>query len=94
MAAILNDKGYDLPPGFIYNIEYDKNIDDFLYEKVTYDVLWQFVAGVFSSPYAITSLREYWAKGFEEFYLGKAEDLKRISPVLFSKLMQIHNLED
>jgi len=52
------------------------------------------VPGIFSSPYAITSLREYWAKGFEEYYLGVQQDLKKISPVLFSKLMQIHNLED
>ena len=94
IALILKNKGYDLPPGFIYNIGYDKEIDDFLYEKVTYDVLWQMVPGIFSSPYAVTSLREYWAKGFEEFYLGEKQDLKKISPVLFSKLMQIHNLED
>ena len=94
IALILKDKGYSLPPGFIYNADYDKDIDDFLYEKVTYDVLWQMVPGIFSSPYAITSLREYWAKGFEEYYLGVQQDLKKISPVLFSKLMQIHNLED
>lgn len=94
LAQILVDKKYGVPPGFIYNADYDKVIDDFLYEKVTYDVLWQFVPGIFPSPYSVTSVREYWAKGFEEFYMGKKEDLKAISPVLFSKLMQLNNLEE
>ncbi len=94
IAFILKDKGFGIPTGFIYNSDYDINIDDYLYEKVTYDVLWQLVPGIFPSPYAITSLREYWAKGFEQFYMGKKEELKETSPVLFSKLMQLHDLED
>ena len=94
LAEILVDKNYGVPPGFIYNIDYDKNIDDFLYEKVTYDILWQLVPGIFPSPYAATSLREYWAKGFEQFYMGKRQDLKETSPILFSKLMQLNDLED
>ena len=94
IAYILKDKGYNIPAGFIYNVDYDKDIDDYLYKEVTYDVLWQFVVGLFPSPYAVTSLREYWAKGFEQFYMGKRQDLKETSPVLFSKLMQLHDLED
>ena len=94
IAAILTDKGYTLPPGFIYASEYSKDIDDFLYEKVTYDVLWHMIPGLFPSPYAVTSVREYWAKGFEEFYMGEHSSLKKTTPILFSKLMQIHNLED
>ena len=94
LAYILKDQGYGIPTGFIYNVDYDKIIDDYLYEKITYDVLWQLVPGLFPSPYAVTSLREYWAKGFEQFYMGRKEDLKETSPVLFSKLMQLHDLED
>ena len=94
LAFILKDNGFNVPTGFIYNVDYDKSIDDYLYKKVTYDVLWQLVVGIFPSPYAVTSLREYWAKGFEQFYMGKRKDLKETSPVLFSKLMQLHDLED
>jgi len=94
LAEMLVDKNYGVPPGFIYNPDYDKAIDDFLYEEVTYDVLWQLVPGIFPSPYAATSLREYWAKGFEQFYMGEQQSLKQFSPVLFSKLMLLHNLED
>ena len=46
LAYILKDKGFGVPTGFIYNISYDKNIDDYLYQKVTYDVLWQLVPGI------------------------------------------------
>ena len=94
IAFILKDKGYDLPTGFIYNVDYDKAIDDFLYQEVTYETLWHFVPGLFPSPYAVTSLREYWAKGFEQFYMGEQESLRKTSPVLFSKLMHLYNLED
>jgi hypothetical protein len=94
IAFILKDKGYKLPTGFIYNTDYDKTIDDFLYQGVSYETLWQLVPGIFPSPYAITSLREYWAKGFEQFYMGQQESLRETSPVLFSKLMQLNDLED
>tara|TARA_Y100001938_G_scaffold92268_1_gene126492 strand:+ start:173 stop:844 length:672 start_codon:yes stop_codon:yes gene_type:complete len=94
IAQILVEKGYGVPTGFIYDISYNKDIDDFLYEKVTYDVLWQIIPGIFPSPYAVTSIREYWAKGFEQFYMGDGADLKETSPVLFSKLMQLNDLED
>ena len=94
LAEILVDKKLGVPPGFIYNIDYDKDIDDYLYKKVTYDVLWQLIPGIFPSPYAVTSLREYWAKGFEQFYMGKKLELKETSPILFSKLMQLNDLED
>ena len=94
IAELLVDKKYGVPPGFTYSGDYDKNVDDYLYLKVTYDVLWQLIPGIFPSPYAITSVREYWAKGFEEFYMGDKKDIKDLTPVLFSKLMQIHNLEE
>ena len=94
LAFILKDKVFKVPTGFIYNVDYDKNIDDYLYKEITYDVLWQLIVGIFPSPYAVTSLREYWAKGFEQFYMGKRQGLKETSPVLFFKLMQLHDLED
>ena len=94
LAQILVNQKYGVPAGFIYNADYDKVIDDYLYKEITYNVLWQLIPGIFPSPYAVTSLREYFAKGFEEFYMGKRQDLKDVSPVLFSKLMQLHDLED
>ena len=44
-------------------------IDDFLYKDVGYALLNNLVMGLFPSAYAATSLREYFARGFEELKL-------------------------
>ena len=43
-----------------------------IFIKSYYDVLWQLVVGLFPSPYAVTSLREYWAKGLNSFIWANA----------------------
>jgi len=46
------------------------------------------------TPYAATSLREYFATGFTEFYLYPDTHgyIKKTSPELFKKLVQLHKL--
>ena len=46
-------------------------------------------AGNFIRPYASISLREYFATGFEEYFLGDQEKLKQTNPALFKKLDQL-----
>ena len=75
-------------------MEYDKYIDMFLYETVGYDILNQLVVNIFVSGYAATSVREYFARGFEEYLLGDKESLKRISPVLYTTINKLVHLED
>ena len=48
--------------------------------------------GLFISPYAATSLREYFATGFEAYYMGKKDQLDKISPVLYDTIDKIHHL--
>lgn len=45
--------------------------------------------GLFINPYAATSLREYFATGFEEYTLGDHKELEVISPRLYKKISQI-----
>ena len=66
--------------------DYEKKIDIFLHKTVGYDILASVIDGIFVSPYSVTSLREYWAKGFEHYLLGKSLELKKICPVLYSKI--------
>ena len=61
-------------------------LDDFLYKKIGYDKLSLLTPGLFLSPYSITSIREYFANGGEEYLLGEPNVLKDISPVLYNKL--------
>jgi hypothetical protein len=73
---------------------YDKEIDLYFYKEIGYETMWNIVTGLFPSPYSATSLREYFAIGFEEFYIGDRNSLKRDCPILFSKLKDLDFMED
>ena len=74
-------------------IEYSKDLDEFFYKTIGYGLLAAYTEGLFSNPYAATSLREYFASGFEEYYLGDRQYLKKISPKLFKVLNELHYME-
>ena len=61
-------KGYKAPLNFFMDVEYNKEFDEFLYKTVGYGKLSSISQGVFISAYAPTSLKEYFATGFLEFY--------------------------
>ena len=61
----------------------------FLYQTVGYDVLNQISANIFPSAYAATSISEYWAKGFEEMFIGDRSALKQLCPILYNKLINV-----
>jgi len=85
---------YDVPLNMVSEINYNRQIDDFFYKEVTYPVLAQVTAGLFTSPYAATSIREYFAKGFEEFYLGDKKKIKDPCPTLYAKLAILDAMEE
>jgi hypothetical protein len=87
---------YKIPLSVFMDPEYNQELDLFLYEKIGYDKLSTIAAGVFINPYAITSLREYFATGFTEFYLHPDDHgfLKKISPQLYKKLVWLQNPEE
>jgi hypothetical protein len=85
---------YEIPENFVMKIEYDKKIDNFLYKEVGYDVLNQLVVGIFPSAYAATSIREYFARGFEEYFIGGKENLKNTCPILYRVLHSLISTED
>ena len=72
------------------NPEYDESFDTFLYKEVGYPLLSMICSSIFYSPYGITSLREYFANGFEAFYCyGDIRFLKKACHVLNSKLVKL-----
>ena len=85
---------YDVPRDFNVNIEFDQDIDDFLYKVVGYDILNQLVVNIFVSGYAATSVSEYFARGFEEYFIGDKDTLKQLSPVLYRIIDELVHLED
>ena len=71
------------------NPEYNETFDKHMYSDIGYDKLRLITPELFYSPYAITSLREYWANGFENYLLGDRAALKDISPVLYRKIYNL-----
>jgi len=69
--------------------EYSPELDSFFYKSIGYENLFPMTVGLFVSPYGATCLGEYFANGFEEFFMGDREHLKRISPELFMKIVEI-----
>ena len=92
---ILWAKGYKIPQAFFADTEYNTEFDMLLYKKIGYDKLSSLMQGLFISPYAATSLREYFATAFTEFYLHPHEHeyLKKVSPQLYKKLISLQDPE-
>lgn len=94
LSTLLSQK-HEVPVDFNINFEYDRAIDEFLYQDVGYDALNQICVGIFPSAYACTSVSEYWAKGFEELFIGETNNLKQLCPVLYRTLaLLIKELKD
>jgi len=91
---LLLSKGYRAPLSVFTNTEYDKEFDMFLYQKIGYDKLSDLMMGLFITPYAATSLREYYATGFTEFFLDSNHNFfRKVSPELYKKLLLIQDPE-
>jgi len=73
------------------DINYSGKFDDFLYKKVTYPKLSRLCNGIFFTPYATTSLREYFADGFENYILHPhiRKELYMMCPSLYTKVRKL-----
>jgi len=99
---ILHDKlwalGYKAPIQWFMETEYDKEFDEFLFEKVGKDKLRMICMGLFINAYAPVSLREYFATGFADYYLYQNHGLlAKVSPALAKKmnfLQDVKNLDN
>jgi hypothetical protein len=90
LYTILKSEGFEAELITFLNSDYDKNFDDFLYMEVGYPILTSLSHNLFYSPYGMTSLREYFANGFEAFYHhDAARFLKNICPTLHKKLYKL-----
>ena len=89
---ILWKSGFKAPKSFFSNLDYDEEFDQFLHQDIGYDKLSTLMRGLFINPYAATSLREYFATGFTDFYLHSDHSaLQHVSPKLYKKLLMLHD---
>jgi hypothetical protein len=89
---ILWKAGFKTPQSFFSDIDYNEEFDEFLHQEVGYDKLSTLMRGIFINPYAATSLREYFATGFTDFYLHADHSaLQHVSPKLYKKLLMLRD---
>ena len=86
LKSFLRHEGYDTEAHDFYNLEYNSGFDDFLFKKVGYEKLQNLSNGLFLTPYSVTSIREYWSTGFEEYFLGDRSYLMKVCPYINIKL--------
>jgi len=89
----LQSEGYWVEEYDFDNLKYDEKFDSYLYKRVGRNMLRMVTTGIFIRPYAAVSLREYFATGFEAYYLGQQDTLEKISPILFDKIDELHHLD-
>ena len=92
--SLLEGEGHKLDLFSFMDPIYNEEFDSLLYKEIGYPLLGALSYSIFYSPYAITSLREYFANGFEAlFHYGDYEFIKKSCPVLFDKLINIMEIE-
>ena len=87
LFTTLKIRNYPVKLHDFQNIDYDKEFDEFLYSTVGYEALGNMSHGLFISPYAATSLREYFANAFEEFFVNDVKTVQTISPEVYKKIL-------
>ena len=87
----LKSEGYWTQEYDFKNLKFDEDFDQFLYKRVGKNLLRMITSGMFIRPYGAVSLREYFATGFEQYFLGSKQKLKKISPELYKKIDDLVN---
>ena len=90
LERILRHHGFDTLEYDFMNVVFDQKLDNFLLNVVGYEKFEKLTNyGLFINPYAATSLREYFATGFEEYILGDHQELQNTSPDLYIILKEL-----
>jgi hypothetical protein len=82
----LKREGWDFKISQFLDTHYTREFDELLYMEIGYPSLASLTHDLFNSPYGITSLQEYWANGFEAYFLGDAQRIKSLSPQVYKKI--------
>lgn len=91
LLSLLKFDGHNIDSSLFFSDKKVDEFDNFLYNELTYDKLSSYISGLFMGPYSVTTIREYFANGLEDYLLGDKEYLKKISPVLYKKIKEIYN---
>jgi hypothetical protein len=91
---MLRSEGYAVNQATFMETEYSKEFDMFLFEEIGYPLLTQLTVGLFLTPYAITSLPEYFAESFEYYFLQDSNYVRQITPAAFLKIKELKEIDE
>tara|TARA_Y100000593_G_scaffold55054_1_gene102941 strand:+ start:1217 stop:1915 length:699 start_codon:yes stop_codon:yes gene_type:complete len=89
LLDILEAHGYNIPEDLDFgNVEFSQDLDDYLYREIGYSKIANHIRGLFLGPYSTTSIHEYFAEGFEDYFMnvGSRSYLKILYPILYRKI--------
>lgn len=86
----LKHEGYEVDKKkVVYNLRYNKSLDNFLWKEIGYDFIAQLTHDLFLNPYSATSLREYWAVAFQNYFRGNPRDVEKYCPNALRKIKKL-----
>jgi len=86
----LRTQGINMDLSLCLDPNYSEEFDNFLYGEVGYQLLSILTSNIYHSAYAATSLREYFADGFEAFFMeDDIPRLKSLCPKLYKKIISL-----
>lgn len=96
LQVLLNYEGYSSSQYNFSNPNFDHSLDKFLHSEIGYEKLSNMDKGLFIGPYSITSLSEYFATSFEEYYLNRRQLVRQVTPAVYTKLdlLDANNMEN
>ena len=87
LIDLLEADGHVLPPDISTEVKYSVEFDEFLHYELGWEKSGNYCKGLFIDSYASVSLSEYFATGFESYYVDtNGSSLSKISPVLHEKI--------
>ena len=89
LFEMLDLEEYEIPEDLVFDPEFHQEMDEFLHDEVGYDQLSVYIIGLFTSPYSVTSLSEYFSNGFEDYFTGDRTYLEDMCPTLFRKIEEL-----
>lgn len=89
LFRILKNEGHPVEIHDFLNSNYDEDFDFYLYDEVGYNALDGYIEGCFLSPYSATSMREYFAVAFTDYFLYDRDSVKKICPAAYLKIRNL-----
>jgi hypothetical protein len=94
LKRILRSHGHDVEKLNFANLLYSPEFDTYINDQVGKEKIKTIIDGLFLSAYSILAVSEYYATGFENYFLGDRRSLKNTCPKLYKKLEQLEEFED